>query len=89
MEVLAGVGHQLAVGRMIQGFHTDHLVHQFVVVFVDVLDKLQLGLRRPDHKDFVRALQQFADMVIVGMVFLRVAGSDCTALVVLMRSRPR
>jgi hypothetical protein len=45
MEVLAGMSQQLAIAGVIDGFDTDHFVHQVVVVLVDVLDQPELGAR--------------------------------------------
>jgi hypothetical protein len=43
-EIFAGKGKQLAVARMVHGFHPGHLADDIVVVGVDVLDQLELGM---------------------------------------------
>ena len=79
--------HQLRVARMVYGLDANDLVRKGGVVVVDVLDQPQLGLRRTDDQDLLSACQRFDDGMVVGLVFLLVAGTDHTAFVVQVQMR--
>ena len=64
-KVLAGISHQLTVAGVVHGFDPDDLVDQAVVMHMDVLDELQLGLRRPDDQDLLGALERMRDRVVI------------------------
>ncbi len=50
---------------MVYGFDADHLGRHVMVMGMDVLDQLQLGLRRPHHQNFFSAGQGRGDTVVV------------------------
>lgn len=57
------------------------------MVLMDVLDQIELCLCRAHHQDLLRALQQSGDVLEIGVIFLRVARTYASALVMLMGTR--
>ena len=48
---MSGMGHELRVAWMIDGFHTDDNLHQPGIMLADVLDQLGFGIGRPRNEN--------------------------------------
>jgi hypothetical protein len=69
---------------MIDAFHADDFVAQRRVMRVNVFDQVELGVRRADDEDFLRAFQCLDHFMIEVLVFRRAACAHCAAFVVQM-----
>ena len=79
-EILAGIGDELRIAGMVDGLDTDHPVHDFVIVRMDMLDQLELGVPGADDQDFRSAAHGFHDFMVVLLVFGLAAAADRAAL---------
>lgn len=79
-EILAGMGNQLGVARVIHGFHANNLLYKVVIVRVDMLDQFELGVSGPNNQYLRSALHRFHDLMIVVLVFGLTAAADRTPL---------
>src|SRR4030065_985350 len=87
LEILAGIGNELAVAGVIHGFDTNHPFHDIVVVRMDMLDQFELGLPGPDNQDFRGAAQGIHDLVIVVLVFGLTTAADRAPLALQVAGR--
>jgi hypothetical protein len=55
------VGDEFAIGRVIDGFHTDDYIHQSGIMFADVLDQLGLGIGRPGNENRASIRDRLSD----------------------------
>ena len=75
------VGDELAVARMVDGFHAGDDLHQLRVVVVDVLDELGLGVGRPGDEHGAGVRNRLRDPVEESLVFRGVSAADRIGLV--------
>ena len=72
MKILAHVGDQLLVRRMIGRFDTDNSLFQRRQLLVQVSDEMKLGHRRPDDQNLLGAFQRVRDVVEESVFVVRV-----------------
>src|SRR5690349_7031966 len=70
LEVLANVGDELAIRRVVDCLDADDLLLEPGIVAVSVLDQLELGSGRTEDEDRLGAGESLNDVVIIGLVLL-------------------
>src|SRR4029077_13798563 len=82
LEVTSGVGNELAVARMIDGFHADDDLHQPGIMLADVLDQLGLGIGWPGNENRAGVCDRLRDSLKEGVVLRGVPAPDGVCLMV-------
>ena len=68
LEVTSGVGDELAVAWMIDGFHADDDLHQPGIMSADVLDQLGLGIGWPRNENRAGVCDRLSDSLKEGVI---------------------
>src|SRR5262245_8780160 len=82
LEVMSGMGDELRVAWMIDGFHTDDNLHQPGIMLADVLDQLGFGIGRPRNENCAGVRDRFSDSLKKGVILRGVPTPDGVCLVV-------
>ena len=59
------MSYQLTVAGVIHRLHPNNLVHQLMVMCMDMLDQLELGVPRADDQNFRGALHRLHNVMII------------------------
>jgi len=73
---MSGVGDELPVTWMIDGFHTDDNLHQPGIMLADMLDQLGLGVAWPRDENRAGVCNRVSDTLKEGLIFRCVPASD-------------
>jgi hypothetical protein len=77
---MSGVGDELPVAWMIDGFDTDDNPHQLGVMLADVLDQLGLGIGWPRNENRASVCDRLADSLKEGVILRFVPAPDGVCL---------
>jgi hypothetical protein len=79
---MSGVGDELPVAWMINGFDTDDNPHQLGVMLANVLDQLGLGIGWPRNENRTSVCDRLSDSLKEGMILQGVPAPDGVCLMV-------
>jgi hypothetical protein len=79
---MSGVGDELPVAWMIDGFDTDDNPHQLGVMLADVLDQLGLGIGWPRNENRASVCDRLSDSLKEGVILRGVPAPDGVCLMV-------
>jgi hypothetical protein len=82
LEVASGVGDELPVTGVIDGFHTDDNLHQRGIVLADVLDQFGLGIGRPRDENRTGVCDRLRDSLKEGVILPGMPAPDGVCLMV-------
>jgi len=82
LEVMSGIGDELPVAWMIDGFHTDDNLHQPGVMLADMLDQLGLGIGWSRNENRASSCNRLSDSLKEGVIPRGVPAPDGVCLVV-------
>jgi hypothetical protein len=68
LEVMSGMGNELPVAWMIDGFHTDDNLHQPGIMLADVLDQLGLGIGWSRNENRASICNRLSDSLKEGVI---------------------
>jgi hypothetical protein len=68
LEVMSGMGDELPVAWMIDGFHADDDLHQPGIMLADVLDKLGLGIGWSRNENCASICNRLSDSLKEGVI---------------------
>ena len=91
LEVRSRISHELPVARMVDSLDADDFRPMFVIVLLDVVEKLELRRRRPDQQDLVAVFERAGDVAkeslgVVG-VLLATIGPLWVPMMQMLRGR--
>jgi hypothetical protein len=81
-EIASSVGDEFAIGRVIDGFHTDDYIHQSGIMFADVLDQLGHGIGRPGNENRASIRDRLSDSLKEGVILRGMTAPDRVRLMV-------
>jgi hypothetical protein len=81
LEVMSGVGDELRVAWMIDGFHTDDNLHQPGIMLADVLNQLGFGIGRARNENCAGVRDRLSDSLKKGVILRGVPTPDGVCLV--------
>jgi hypothetical protein len=82
LEVVSGVGDELRVAWMIDGFHADDNLHQLGIMLADVLDELGFSIGRPRNENRAGVHDRLSNGLKKGVILRGVPTPDGVCLVV-------
>ena len=82
LEVASGVGDELPVARMIDGFHTDDNLHQRGITLADVFDQFGLCISRSRNENRAGVCDRLRDSLKEGVILRGMPAPDGVCLMV-------
>src|SRR5262249_49679269 len=82
LEGAPGMGDELPVARMIDGFHTDDDLHQCGIMLADVFDQFGLGIGRSRNENRAGVCDRLRDSLKEGVILRGMPAPDGVCLMV-------